>query len=318
MTSVVGRRAVMALRWCRALLRLHRVFAGGRAAQAPRHCDGDVLRFCDGRYRDLGTSVQLMVSEVHPHNSQTDSERQDPGSSYSDESAEKGKGFETEDQLRQQLLSAALKSVPKFGWSVEAIAEGAKVLELSPAIIGMFGHSPGELVLHFITHCNRQLSQALTEQHQRVQLGQEEAKKTDVFVMDAVESRLQMVIPYLDSWPQAMSILLMPENIGESVRSLLKMVDEIWYHAGDRSTDSNWYMKRILLAGIYSSTELVLVQDTTHDYESTWAFLQHRVDDVVSLAHSAKQAELTGKAVFQGLMGAAVTMKNLTGIGQGR
>ena len=32
------------------------------------------------------------------------------------------------------------------------------------------------------------------------------------------------------------------------------MVDDIWYWAGDRSTDFNWYTKRALLAGIYTST----------------------------------------------------------------
>ncbi|XP_051884229.1 ubiquinone biosynthesis protein COQ9, mitochondrial isoform X2 [Pristis pectinata] len=317
----------MALCRGRALRLLHRLVSGGRAAPHPhphRAADrgrGSRAGFCfhNRLYRGLQTSVHLrMVSEEHPHNSQTDTERQDPNSSYSDQSAEKGEGFESEDQLRQQLLSSALKFVPRYGWSVEAIAEGAKVLELSPAVTGMFSHGPGDLVLHFVTQCNRQLSQALAEQHRLVELGQEEAKTTDVFIKDAVEARLRMVIPYVDSWPQAMSLLLMPENVADSLRSLTEMVDEIWFYAGDKSTDSNWYTKRAVLAGIYNATELVLVQDSSPDYENTWTFLQHRVNDVVGMARSAKQAQLTGKAVLQGLMGAAVTVKNLTGIGPRR
>ncbi|GCB82991.1 hypothetical protein scyTo_0023627, partial [Scyliorhinus torazame] len=63
------------------------------------------------------------------------------------------------------------------------------------------------------------------------------AKKTDRFVKDAVEARLRMVIPYIDTWPQAMSILLLPQNITESLSSLMNIVDEVWYYAGDRSTD---------------------------------------------------------------------------------
>lgn len=39
---------------------------------------------------------------------------------------------------------------------------------------------------------------------------------------------------------------------------LALMVDDIWYWAGDRSTDFNWYTKRALLAGIYTSTGLLI------------------------------------------------------------
>lgn len=93
-------------------------------------------------------------------------------------------------------------------------------------------------------------------------------KKTADFLRDAVETRLRMNIPYIDTWPQvksscsqvlgeiagrgpegkkliwssslclkAMSILLLPYNIPDSLKHLSTMVDDIWYYAGDRSTD---------------------------------------------------------------------------------
>ncbi|XP_041048386.1 ubiquinone biosynthesis protein COQ9, mitochondrial isoform X2 [Carcharodon carcharias] len=275
--------------------------------------------------RGLRTSTYLsMVGEEqqpreHYQSPQTYTVAQESySSSHSDQNGQKAEGFESEEELRQQLLSAALEFVPSFGWSLEAVAEGAKVLDLSPAVTGMLSHGPGDLVLHFVCQCNKQLSEQLTEQHHQVQAGQQEAKKTDGFVKDAVEARLRMVIPYIDTWPQAMSILLLPQNIAESLRNLTNMVDEIWYYAGDRSTDSNWYTKRAILAGIYNTTELVLVQDSSPDYEDTWNFLQNRVNDAVNVAHSVKQAGSTGKALFQGLVGAAVTLKNLSGIAQNR
>lgn len=36
---------------------------------------------------------------------------------------------------------------------------------------------------------------------------------------------------------QAMSILLLPHNIPDSLKHLSTLVDDIWYYAGDRSTD---------------------------------------------------------------------------------
>uniref|UniRef100_UPI00398F54A0 ubiquinone biosynthesis protein COQ9, mitochondrial n=1 Tax=Pristiophorus japonicus TaxID=55135 RepID=UPI00398F54A0 len=271
----------------------------------------------DGVRRGVRTSAYLRTVGKeqqpfrHPHSSQASPAAQDPYSSgHSDESGAKAEGFECEEHLRQQLLSASLEFVLKFGWSLEAIAEGAKVLELSPAVTGMFSHGPGDLVLHFVSHCNNRLSETLTEQHRLVQLGQEEVKKTDVFIKAAVETRLRMLIPYIGSWPQAMSILLLPQNIPECLRSLTSMVDEIWYYAGDKSTDSNWYTKRAILAGIYNTTELVMVQDSSPNYENTWTFLQHRLNNAVNVAHSAKQVQSTGQALFQGLMGAAITVSD--------
>ncbi|XP_016366914.1 ubiquinone biosynthesis protein COQ9, mitochondrial [Sinocyclocheilus rhinocerous] len=144
------------------------------------------------------------------------------------------------------------------------------------------------------------------------------SKKTAEFLRDAVEMRLRMLIPYIDTWPRAMSILLLPHNIPDSLKHLSTMVDDIWYYAGDRSTDVNWYTRRAALTGIYNTTELVMVQDSSPDFEETWAFLDNRIKDVVNMANTAKQVQATGEAVVQGLMGAAITLKNLTGMNQRR
>ncbi|XP_060932090.1 ubiquinone biosynthesis protein COQ9, mitochondrial [Limanda limanda] len=238
--------------------------------------------------------------------------------SYQDQSGEQGEEYETEDQLQARILTAALEFVPLHGWSMEAIASGAETLGLSSASTGMFHNGSGDLVLHFIAQCNSQLTEILAEQHKQVQLGHAEAKKTADFLRDAVETRLRMHIPYIETWPQAMSILLLPHNIPDSLKHLSTLVDDIWYYAGDRSTDMNWYTKRAALTGIYNTTELVMVQDSSQDFQETWNFLDNRIQDVVNMASTAKQVQSTGEAVVQGLMGAAVTLKNLTGMNQRR
>ncbi|KAF7646611.1 hypothetical protein LDENG_00184810 [Lucifuga dentata] len=238
--------------------------------------------------------------------------------SYQDQGGEHGEEYETEEQLQARILTAALEFVPLHGWSMEAIAAGAETLGLSSASTGMFNNGAGDLVLHFIAQCNSQLTEILAEQHNQVQLGQAEPKKTADFLRDAVETRLRMHIPYIDTWPQAMSILLLPHNIPDSLKYLSALVDDIWYYAGDRSTDMNWYTKRAALTGIFNTTELVMLQDSSPDFQDTWNFLDNRIQDVVKMATTAKQVQSTGEAVVQGLMGAAVTLKNLTGMNQRR
>lgn len=240
-----------------------------------------------------------------------------PNSSFQDQSGEQDEEYETEEQLQARILTAALEFVPVHGWSMEAIAAGAESLGLSSASTGMF-NSAGDLVLHFIGHCNSQLMEILAEEHKQIQLGQAEPKKTADFLRDAVETRLRMYAPYIETWPQAMSLLLLPHNIPEGLKLLSTLVDDIWYYAGDRSTDMNWYTKRAALTGIYNTTELVMVQDSSPDFQDTWNFLNNRIQDVVNMASSAKQVQSTGEAVVQGLMGAAVTLKNLSGLNQRR
>ena len=70
----------------------------------------------------------------------------------------------------------------------------------------------------------------------------------------SVEHRLRMLIPYLNKWPQAMALKGFPSNIPSSVEMLALMVDDMWYWAGDRSTDFSWYTKRALLTAVYTAT----------------------------------------------------------------
>lgn len=57
------------------------------------------------------------------------------------------------------------------------------------------------------------------------------------FVEDAIKHRLQMVIPYLSRWPQAIAIMALPQNVQNALAAQLAMVDDICYYAGDRSVD---------------------------------------------------------------------------------
>lgn len=59
--------------------------------------------------------------------------------------------------------------------------------------------------------------------------------------------------------------------------------------AGWVSLQFNWYTRRAVLAGIYNTTELVMMQDSSPDYEDTWRFLENRINDAMNMGHTAKQ-----------------------------
>uniref|UniRef100_A0A8D0F239 Ubiquinone biosynthesis protein n=2 Tax=Strigidae TaxID=30459 RepID=A0A8D0F239_STROC len=267
-------------------------------------------RVSDEQKKEPLASSSQQQFDSHPADHQPEQEPQGPRPSYTGQGGQESEDYESEEQLQHRILTAALEFVPEHGWTAEAIAEGAKTLGLSVAAAGMFHSDGSELILHFVSQCNTKLSDLLEQEQKLVQLGKAEKKSTDQFLRDAVEARLRMLIPYIEKWPQALSILLLPHNIPSSLNLLTSMIDDIWQYAGDQSTDFNWYTRRAVLTGIYNTTELVMMQDSSPDFEDTWRFLENRVADAMNMGDTANQVQSTGEAVVQGLMGAAVTVSN--------
>lgn len=51
-------------------------------------------------------------------------------------------------------------------------------------------------------------------------------------------ANLKLLVIYIS---QAMGLMLMPQSAPDAVRNVAYMVDEIWYHAGDTSTDVSYF-----------------------------------------------------------------------------
>lgn len=54
----------------------------------------------------------------------------------------------------------------------------------------------------------------------------------------------------------------------------------------------NWYTRRAVLTGIYNTTELVMMQDSSPEFEETWRFLENRIADAMNMDNTAKQVTL--------------------------
>lgn len=57
------------------------------------------------------------------------------------------------------------------------------------------------------------------------------------FIWFAIRERLLMNMPYIKQWPQALALLALPNNIPNSIHTILQLSDDICYYAGDRSVD---------------------------------------------------------------------------------
>lgn len=88
---------------------------------------------------------------------------------------------------------------------------------------------------------------------------------------------------------RGVTLFAMPHFAPEGARLIWATCDQIWNAVGDSSTDGNWYSKRAILSGVYSSTVLFWLGDDSHDGQATWDFLDRRIENVMQFEKTKAQ-----------------------------
>lgn len=179
------------------------------------------------------------------------------------------------ENLRARLLDAALPHIAFDGWSMTALRAAAHDLGVSEVLArNAFPGGPAELIEAFSNEIDR-----------RMLAGLEARDLTTMRIRDrihaAVRVRLELLTPHREAVRRGLSFLALPLNAALGARCLYRTVDAMWHAAGDTSTDYNFYSKRLLLSGVYSSTLLFWLNDRSEGHAATWAFLDRRIDDAL-------------------------------------
>lgn len=260
--------------------------------------------------RSLWTSRALLADQTETNNQQG---RSHESNNETDEEYEKN--------IKSKILNASLKYIHDLGWSQQAISAGAESIGYPGIIHGMFPNRGADLVHHFYLTCNTELNKILKEQAKAAQEDSKENRAFEKQIRDIVEIRLRMVIPYKKTWPQALALMSLPPNAPKSLANLLTLVDDICYYTGDRSVDINWYTRRVVLAGIYKTTELYMLQDHSEDHKLTWQFLERRIKDAIQIRAILSDISLPDQGLSRAAEAASaafVTARNILGVNWSR
>jgi len=197
---------------------------------------------------------------------------------------------------RPAILEGGLKYVPKLGWGTEALSASARDLGLPGIAHGLFPNGGFDLVKYFVDKTNKQLAIDLAERD----LSSQNLRQK---ISTIIKARLIALAPYVKNgrWSEAMATLAHPPHIPQSLHMLAVLVDEIWYHSGDTSTDFNWYTKRAMLAGVYTSAELYMLSDASEGFRDTWQFVDRRINDVITFSKFKYEVEQASSTIFERL-----------------
>ena len=69
-----------------------------------------------------------------------------------------------------------------------------------------------------------------------------------------------------------------------------------------------------MLAGIYKSTEIYMLQDKSEDFQDTWEFLDRRVEDVSKLGKKLRGGQQSSQVLSEALYGLCIMGKNILGM----
>jgi len=178
---------------------------------------------------------------------------------------------------RDEIVTNALPDGPFDGWGLASLRAGAGKAGLgSDAVVRAFPGGAPDAVEHFADMADRAMLARLEEMDLP-------GMKIRERIAAAVRVRLEAAGEHKEAVRSAASVLALPSNAGRAARSLYRTVDAMWRAAGDTSTDYNFYTKRGLLAGVYSTTFFYWLNDKSDGGADSWAFLDRRIENVMQV-----------------------------------
>ena len=100
-------------------------------------------------------------------------------------------------------------------------------------------------------------------------------------IRSLVQYRLDAVEGLEEAVRRAIAVMAQPQNAPRALKLGWRSADVMWRLAGDTATDYNHYTKRAILAGIYSATLAVFIDDDSEDKRATREFLERRIEGVM-------------------------------------
>jgi len=177
------------------------------------------------------------------------------------------------EETEARLLSAVLAHAPRLGWTSRAMAAGARDIGISVA--------EAELLL---PHGPRDLAALLARRHDLRTLDALEAVdpaslKVRERIRTGALKRCEAAMEDEPATRRWAGFLALPPHVPLATRLVWASADVLWRWAGDTATDENHYSKRLLLAGILTSTLAVRLAS---DKFTAAAHLDTRIDAVMA------------------------------------
>jgi ubiquinone biosynthesis protein COQ9 len=181
----------------------------------------------------------------------------------------------TDEELKAAVLEAALGYAVEDGFTDRTVTRAGTDAGVGcEMMLHLFPQGLASLVEFYSGQNDAEMERLLAKENLA------EMKVRDR-IAATVLTRLEILKPHKEAARRAAAFLLLPMNAPLGAKLLYRTVDTMWRAAGDTSTDFNFYTKRAILAGVYSSTMMRWFNDKSDDAAATREFLSARIENVM-------------------------------------
>lgn len=162
-------------------------------------------------------------------------------------------------KIKKNILIEAKPYIIKYGWNEEMFRKVAKHSKHEfSLVLSVFPNGYINLIQLYLDNINTKMT--------------DESKKMDLIRLKVHERIRELSILRFKIMEKEKELsrktfihLLLPTKYNFSIKNIYKSVDQIWYLAGDNSTDFNFYSKRVILASIYFVTLMHFINNNNFD-----------------------------------------------------
>tara|TARA_R110002094_G_scaffold207277_6_gene177679 strand:+ start:195 stop:881 length:687 start_codon:yes stop_codon:yes gene_type:complete len=177
---------------------------------------------------------------------------------------------------KEQLLDAALAHVPFDGWSPMTFRAAIVDSGVDPTVArAICPRGAVDLAVAFHKRGDAQMLAALKAEDLSAMRFRDRIARAVQLRLEAIDDK--------ETVRRGTTLFALPQYAPDGAKLIWGTCDRIWDALGDTSDDINWYTKRGTLGGVYSSTVLFWLGDTSEGHAATWSFLDRRIDNVMQI-----------------------------------
>jgi ubiquinone biosynthesis protein COQ9 len=213
------------------------------------------------------------------------------------------------EDVKTQIIRAALAHVQELGWTDEALVKGTLEVGHSPLTYKVVERGPVEIVELFLEDKRKFVKDAVDSKFNpnddhHADSDEKLATFRREVLYTAMSAHVDYISPYIKGWPGAMALMAEPKQAIRSVQILTDSLDDFCSYARIETSRLDWYTERAALGALYTSVELYMLQDTSPEFNDTKEFLHRNIDrySVMNAYHKGVLAGLqsTVSNIFSG------------------
>jgi ubiquinone biosynthesis protein COQ9 len=177
-------------------------------------------------------------------------------------------------EIRDQLLDAALLNVVFDGWSETSFKAAVDDSGMDPALaMALFPRGALDLAIAYHKRGDEDMKARLATTDLSQMRFRERIALAVRYRLESAEDK--------EAVRRGATLFALPPHVAEGAKLVWGTADAIWTTLGDTSEDANWYSKRATLSGVYFATVLFWLGDDSADHHASWEFLDRRIDNVM-------------------------------------